>query len=329
MTSQQGAPDVQTAANPAGATTKPMTFDVSLSSPYYRFGGVEAIAKAAQVADQAGYYAVCMGEHLVTPGDPPPYSAGPVYYDFFVLTSYLAALTSRLRFIAAVSIVPLRHPVLQAKLWATLDQVSKGRTIFGIGLGITEIDQESVNAPFTFKERGAVTDEYIKAMKELWTEPLPKFSGKYVSFDDIEFEPKCYQKPHVPIWVTGAGGPASMRRAAALADGWITNKHAPDELPERITQMKAGMEANGRDSSNLVVGIGLGVGPEGGSAARHMFQKYFPDEPADTPAKAIDLIGYYRDLGVNHISLRFTWETPAEFMTKMEWFASEVMPTFA
>jgi len=320
---------VSEAGSGSQAVERRMTFDVSLSSPYYRFGGVDAIARAAELADQAGYYAVTMGEHLVTPGDPPPYSAGPVYYDFFVLTSHLAALTRRLRFIAAVSIVPLRHPVLQAKLWATLDQVSKGRVIFGVGLGITEIDQESVNVPFAFRERGAVTDEYISAMKALWTQRLPKFSGQYVHFDDIEFEPKCYQQPHVPIWVTGAGGPASMRRAARIADGWITNKHAPEELPERIAQIRDGMRANGRDPSGLVVGIGLGVGPEGGSAAKHMFQKYFPDEPADTPEKAIDLIGSYRNRGVNHISLRFAWETPAEFMSKMEWFASEVMPSFA
>jgi probable F420-dependent oxidoreductase len=307
-----------------------MTFDVSLSSPYYRFGGVDAIAAAAELADRTGYYGVCMGEHIVTPGDPPPYSAGPVFYDFFVLSSYLAARTQRLRFIAAVSIVPLRHPVLAAKLWATLDQVSKGRAIFGFGLGITEIDQAAVNVPFSFSERGKVADEYVRAMKVLWTEPLPKFSGQYVSFDDIEYEPKCYQTPHVPIWVTGSGGPASMRRAALLADGWITNKHAPEGLPDRIAQMKEAMVANGRDPSNLVVGIGLGVGPEeGGPATKHMFQKYFPDEPADTPAKAIDLIGSYQERGVNHISLRFAWNEPAEFMDKMEWFATEVMPSFA
>lgn len=309
------------------ASTRPLTFDVSLSSPYYRFGGTDAIAEAAKLADDAGYWAVTMGEHLVTPADPPPYSAGPVYYDFFVLTSYLAALTRRVRFIAAVSIVPVRHPIIQAKMWATLDQVSKGRVIFGIGLGITEMDQESVNATFSFTERGKVTDDYLAAMKALWTEQTPSYQGRYVSFSDIEFEPKCFQQPHVPIWVTGAGGGASMRRAARVADGWITNKHAPESLPERIATMKAGMEANGRDSSSLVVGIGLGVGTEGGGP-RHMFQKYFPDEPADTPQKAIDLIGGYRELGVNHISLRFQWADPREFLGKMEWFASEVMPAF-
>lgn len=307
---------------------RPLTFDVSLSSPYYRWGGVDAIAQAAVLAEQAGYDAVAMGEHIVTPADAPPYSAGPVYYDFFVLSSYLAALTTRLRFIAAVSIVPLRHPMTAAKLWATLDQVSHGRVIFGVGLGISEIDQQAVNAPFSFKERGAVTDEYIAAMKVLWTERFPRFAGKYVTFDEIEFEPKCVQQPHVPIWVTGSGGAASIRRAAALADGWITNKHAPGGLPDRIAQIKAGMSANGRDPASLVVGIGLGVGTEG-DGPRHMFQKYFPDEPADTPQKAIDLIGSYRDLGVNHISLRFSWKAPAEFMAKMEWFASDVMPAFA
>jgi probable F420-dependent oxidoreductase len=320
----QAAPDIARPAAP-----RPMTFDVSLSSPYYRFGGIEGLARAAQVADQAGYFAVAMGEHIVTPADPPPYSAGPVYYDFFVLSAHLAALTERVRFVSAVTIVPLRHPVIQAKLWATLDQASKGRAIFGVGLGITEIDQEAVNAPFTFAERGKVTDEYVRAMKILWTEQQPKFSGQYVSFDEIEYEPKCHQQPHVPIWVTGAGGAASVRRAAQIADGWITNKHAPEGLPDRIAQMKDAIRANGRDPENLVVGIGLGVGTEGGAAAKHMFQKYFPDEPADTPAKAIDLIAGYRELGVNHISLRFAWDTPAEFMGKMEWFAAKVMPSFA
>lgn len=312
-----------------------MTFDVSLAAPYHRFGGIDAIAAAAEFADDLGYFGVAMGEHLVTPPGRALEIEGSVYYDFFVLAAYLAARTTRIRLISAVSIVPVRHPIVQAKQWATLDHVSGGRAILGAGGGSTEEDQRVVGLQVPFRERSAVTEEYLLAMKALWTEESPSFSGKYVQFEGVEFEPKCLQQPHVPIWIAGSGGAASLSQVARFGDGWLTNElHGRRSLGERIERVKAKALSYGRDPSALVFGVGLGVGPAGpgerrGQLSQTSFYKYFPPDPADTSARTVDLIRRFTDQGINHVSLRFHWQTTRDFLDRLEWFADTVMPAFA
>ena len=140
----------------------------------------------------------------------------------------------------SVIIVPHRNPLVAAKALATLDVLSGGRLVVGVGVGWMREEFEALNLP-PFEERGAVTDEYIRAFKELWTSDDPHFEGKYVSFDDISFLPKPVQKPHPPIWVGGESRPA-LRRTAELADGWYplgSNPTFPMGTPE---QLAAGLE---------------------------------------------------------------------------------------
>ena len=140
----------------------------------------------------------------------------------------------------SVLIVPHRNPLIAAKSLATLDGLSGGRLVVGVGVGWMREEFQALGLP-PFEERGAVTDEYIKAFKTLWTEDDPSFEGKYVSFDDISFLPKPVQKPHPPIWVGGESRPA-LRRAAELADGWYplgSNPTFPMGTPE---ELQAGLE---------------------------------------------------------------------------------------
>ncbi|MEC8911422.1 MAG: TIGR03619 family F420-dependent LLM class oxidoreductase, partial [Chloroflexota bacterium] len=137
-------------------------------------------------------------------------------------------------------IVPHRNPLVAAKSLATLDVLSGGRLVVGVGVGWMREEFQALGLP-PFEERGAVTDEYIRAFKELWTEDDPHFEGKYISFDDISFLPKPVQKPHPPIWVGGESRPA-LRRTAELADGWYplgSNPTFPMGTPE---QLKAGLD---------------------------------------------------------------------------------------
>ena len=138
--------------------------------------------------------------------------------DQLTVLAFLAGQTQTIHQVTSVIIVPHRNPLVAAKVLATLDVLSRGRLIVGVGVGWMREEFEALGLP-PFAERGAVTDEYIRAFKELWTSDNPSFEGKYCRFSEITFLPKPVQKPHPPIWVGGESRRA-MRRTAQLANGW-------------------------------------------------------------------------------------------------------------
>src|SRR5262249_57190450 len=140
------------------------------------------------------------------------------HLETLVTMSFLAGATRRIRFITSVMIAPYRNPVITAKMLASLDVLSQGRVIVGLGVGWMKEEFDNLKAPL-FSERGRVTDEYIKAFRELWTTDNPSFQGKYCSFSDIIFLPKPVQTPTIPIWIGGHSKQA-VRRAAEVGDGW-------------------------------------------------------------------------------------------------------------
>ena len=149
--------------------------------------------------------------------------------------AFVAAKTKKLRLVSSVMVVPHRPAVLTAKMLSTIDVLSGGRLVLGIGAGWMKEEFEAIQAP-DFAERGKVTDEYMKAFIELWTKPKPKFAGKHVRFDNILLDPKPVQKPHPPIWVGGESGPA-LRRTAQLGDAWYpigTNPANPARQPDAL-----------------------------------------------------------------------------------------------
>ena len=244
------------------------------------------------------------------------------------LLAFLAGQTSRIRLVTSVIIVPHRNPLVAAKALATLDVLSGGRLVVGVGVGWMREEFEALNLP-PFEERGAVTDEYIRAFKELWTSDDPHFEGKYVSFDDISFLPKPVQRPHPPIWVGGESRPA-LRRTAELADGWYplgSNPTFPMGTPE---QLAAGLERLasyarrfGRDPSEIET-----------IYRTHQF------ELSDTAAgdDRLPFVGNaeqmasdiraYQDMGVGSLVLDFLRQTEDldVMLGRMERFANEVWP---
>jgi probable F420-dependent oxidoreductase len=153
--------------------------------------------------------------------------------------AFLAAKTTKLRFVTSVMVVPHRPAVLTAKMIATMDVLSEGRITWGIGAGWMREEFEAVDAE-PFDHRGTVTDEYIFACKELWTNPNPSFDGKYVKFSNLIFEPKPVQQP-IPVWVGGESGPA-LRRTARLGDGWYPIGTNPEFRLDSLPRYKAGIE---------------------------------------------------------------------------------------
>ncbi|HZS04243.1 MAG TPA: LLM class F420-dependent oxidoreductase [Blastocatellia bacterium] len=183
-------------------------------------GDVDAMIRVARAAEQAGLESVWTGEHVVLP-DPrvPPSPCEPQMpiLDPAVALSHIAAHTTRLRLGTGVIILPQRNPVVLAKELASLDVVSKGRLIFGLGAGYLEPEFRAVGAPF--EERGAVTDEAIEAIKALWTMEKPAYEGRFFSFGGIDAQPRPVQKPHPPI-VVGGMSRRGARRAARYGNGW-------------------------------------------------------------------------------------------------------------
>ena len=227
----------------------------------------ENLALVARRAEELGFDSAFVGDHVVIPESfvsDYPYSAtgeftgmaSGEWLDQLVTLTYVGAVTERIRLGSGVLILPHRNPVVTAKMLATMDVLSKGRLIVGVGVGWLREEFEALGLP-PFSERGSVGNEYLRAFKELWTQENPSFEGKYCSFANIRFEPKPVQKPHPPIWVGGESGPA-LRRAATLGDAW----HPIGSNP-RFPLVTAGGDGEGGCEAASVCGEG-GSGPFGG-----------------------------------------------------------------
>jgi probable F420-dependent oxidoreductase len=153
--------------------------------------------------------------------------------------------------------LPLRNPLVVAKAAASVDVLSNGRLLFGIGIGWLEDEFNAVGMPF--KDRAARTREWIAMMKALWTEETPQFSGKFHSFQPLGFNPKPVQKPHPPIIFGGDSRPA-LKRTAELGDGWFGVRYTPDSVKPVLAQLKELSEKAGRDFAKLEISVGVEPG---------------------------------------------------------------------
>ena len=227
------------------------------------------LATIARRGEELGYHFVLFGDHIVVPrqiASPYPYtetgefpgSASGEAMEQLTVLAFLAGQTRTIRLVTSVIIVPHRNPLVAAKALATLDVLSKGRLIVGVGVGWMREEFEALGLP-PFEARGAVTDEYIRAFKELWTSDNPSFEGKYCRFSNISFLPKPVQKPHPPIWVGGESRRA-LRRTAQLGNGWYpigSNPQFPMAEPEQLAvglqRLAAFAKEAGRDPAEIDV----------------------------------------------------------------------------
>jgi len=248
---------------------------MTITIPNVKFGiglgqlNPTAWAAVTEAADGLGYDSVWMPEHLVLPvqlggspfagSDHPPLPPDVDVFDPFVYLAYLAGRTERIRFGTHVYNIGLRHPFSTARAVATLDVVSRGRVEFGIGASWLAAEWDAVGLDFA--NRGGRVDEALEVCLRLWAEPTVEHHGASFDFDAVAFEPKPVQRPHPPVHV-GGDGPAALRRAATLGDGWIPMNHTVDELApavERLAELRAAAGRPGRTE------ITLGLTP--GSAA--------------------------------------------------------------
>jgi probable F420-dependent oxidoreductase len=202
-------------------------------------GEMSATAAGARQLEDLGFEYAATGEHFMR-GNPPL----PTGIALPVL-GVAAGATTRIRLLSAIALTPLYHPVMLAKLAATLDVASGGRLTLGVGIGGEfPVEFEAMGVPVT--ERGARTDESLSLLKRLWTEQHVRHTGRFYRLDDVTLSPPPVQRPHPPIWVSGRREGA-MRRAARFGDGWFPYFYSPAQYRESVARITAMAQEAGRD----------------------------------------------------------------------------------
>ncbi len=297
------------------------------------------MARIAKAGEAMGYNYLTITDHVVLPDMKVPgypYSESGEFYgadhetrhEQLTTTAWIAAQTQKIRLVLAVIVVPHRQAVLAAKQLATIDVLSGGRLVVGIGAGWLKAEFDAV-VTTPFAERGPVTDEYLRVFKTLWTNEISSFSGKYVNYADIAFKPLPIQKPHPPIWV-GGESPPSMRRTARYGDAWYpigtNNKHPLDSielLADGMEKLKKMTADAGRDSNAVSTVLRFKrFGDEVVAKATDGNHRLMHGTPAQMAADLRAL----RDLGVTAIDIDIEKPTEAESLERLTRFKQDVWP---
>jgi probable F420-dependent oxidoreductase len=290
----------------------------------------EALDTLVARAEEWGFSSVMIADHIVFPvtiKSKYPYTVSGAFpgqgdaLEQLSLMAFVAGKSRTLRLISSVMILPYRNPVVTAKTLATIDVLSRGRVTVGVGVGWLREEFEALGAP-DFDRRGAVSDEYLRIFKALWTQNPASYHGEFYRFDSVRCLPHPVQKPHPPIWV-GGHSKAALRRVARLGDGWhpVGANPAvplrPPELRALLDDLRRLTEAEGRDFSTLTISYKApiydsGQGVDGGAERR----------PFSGSQQAIaDDIGTFAGLGVSELIFDFRSESLAESLDRMARFA--------
>ncbi|MDA0271943.1 MAG: TIGR03619 family F420-dependent LLM class oxidoreductase [Proteobacteria bacterium] len=211
-------------------------------------GDPDVMRNVSVAAENAGFESLWTGEHVVLPDPQAPPSPAPPLVPFihpFTALSFIAAVTDKILLGTGITLIAQRNAVVLAKETASVDQLSKGRLLFGIGAGYLMQEFEALGVKF--EERGARTDEYIDAIRELWTSEQPEFAGQFVNYKGIQSRPLAYQKGGPPVIVGGTSN-AAYRRAIQKGQGWYGFALNVASSQESIDALKALSESTDRSS---------------------------------------------------------------------------------
>lgn len=292
-----------------------------------------AIRDVAQAAESLGFDSVWVTDRAaILPGDTDD-RFGPSFYDPFVTLALVAGITSRVRLGASVFVLPFRHPVLTARALASLDQLSGGRLIVGVGAGWMAEEFAAIGVPF--HQRGALTDEYLDAMRVLWTEQPASFDGPTVRFEHLIADPQPLQRPHPPIWVGGSSG-AALRRTVRVGDAWHGSPQPLTVLKRAVAALAAEARRQGRNPAGIKLTTRAPLAFTAGAAGDRP-SGADADDPAGTPDAVIGAIGRYQQAGFDelvfdtffaHPALSSADRTPAGILATLDRFHQDVAPAF-
>ena len=265
-------------------------------------------------AEELGYESVWASEHVFNVSYVYDRIGNRPYYEPLTMLTYVAANTTSIGLGTSVLVLPYHNPIRLAKVAATLDVLSKGRLMLGVGVGVIEEELEAMGS--SFEDRGAISDETIAIMKELWTKEDPSFQGKYHRFSSMKFTPKPVQKPHIPI-IIGGTSRAAIRRAARSGTTWHPTALAPQALAEGMDYLKEQAVKVGRDPSEISVSVSAAIG------STHNHNRYSLGEE---PEEILERSQKYQELGLERLLISPNTRDQSQLRPIMEMLAEVVIP---
>lgn len=281
-----------------------------------RTAGPDELAAVARQADAGGFFYVAVCDHTAVPRRLAE-AMGTTWYDTTATLGWLAALTVRVRLLSHVYVAALRHPLRAAKEMATLDRLSGGRLIVGVGAGHVREEFDALGADFA--RRGTLLDEVIDGMVAALAEEFPTLNGPAFAAQDLGVSPRPVQQPRPPVWVGGSSLPA-LRRAAARGEGWLPQTPRRKDMAELVPRLLE-MREQLRPGDPIAIGALAGplhVGPSTWELPRGTWS-------GSPEAMAEHLCGW-AELGVSHVQVRFPSRSAAETCDQMAAFAEAVVP---
>jgi probable F420-dependent oxidoreductase len=288
------------------------------------------LMQAAQQAESLGYDSLWSADRIIIPWEittPYPYSKAArfivppdrPFLEPLSCLAFLAACTENIKLGMSVMVLPYRHPLYWAKIATTIDQLSTGRLIMGVGVGWMKEEFSALGA--SFKARGAVADEQLQLVEKLWQEEHISFHGRYYDFDDIAFSPKPFQKSRIPIWV-GGESTLAQRRAGVYGDAWFPYfvRITPKELAGRFANVRRCAREAGRNPDEMTFACCLPIELTSAEVQQE------PDYLRGSIVQVIEALQRFRDIGVAHIGLQFMIPHYPERLEQIERFAKAALP---
>jgi probable F420-dependent oxidoreductase len=293
---------------PAGSVVFGIQLPVQAQSTYFvepweLAAGPAEVAAVAQAADRAGFFYVGVCDHVAIPDDLAPRMSA-VWWDTIATLGWLAGLTTKTRLLSSVFNLTYRHPLVSAKSFATLDYLSHGRALIGVGAG--HVEKEFAALGIDFASRGRQLDQGLEVLDEALRTGV---------VDGMELQPRAVQQPRPPIWV-GGSAPAAIRRAARLADGWLPQGTPLDQMPESVDLYR---KERGDDSGDIgAISEWLYVGEPQWDVNRPCV--------SGSPEQLADNLNRWAAVGVNHLQVRFPSRGAEELVEQVSAFGEQVGP---
>jgi len=278
-----------------GIVTPVLTLLPSAHAAWEETGTFADVVRIVREADRLGYHHCTCSEHVAIPVDVAPIR-GARYWDPLATFAALSVHTSTIRFAAHVLVLGYHHPLAIAKRYGTLDEVTDGRVILGVGVGSLREEFELLGAPFA--DRGERADDAMRALRAALSEPEPEYHGRFYDFEGFVIDPRARQ-PRVPIWVGGRTA-RSLRRAVELGDGWVPFGLRTIELGDML--------ARARDTPTWV------TRPEPPDV---VVQNEHPLDPIAEPERVAEAFARFVEMGATGVNVRFVHHSPAHYCEQL------------
>lgn len=294
-----------------------MKFGIALPN-FGKYAKKDVISQVAIIAEELDFDSIWVSDHIVVPDSHKGF--GKMFYEPLITLTHLAECTSKIYLGTSVVILPYRNPIVLAKMISTLDVISSGRVIFGVGAGWLEEEFDAIGVPY--KERGLITDEYIEVLKVLWTKERPSFKGMYSDFSNVSFLPKPIQKPYPPMWI-GGNSKRATERAVNLGDGWHAVGLIPEELKEKTSNINELLVSKRRIGRDFVISLRKNL-----QVIKEKKNKVSDEREIlrSTPDKIITGIDKYRESGVSYMVFQVLGGTLKVLIETMEVFSKHIRP---